>query len=42
MDHAGAWWKGQDVGAAGMAAGQGIDLTPAACSKLTPSPDGER
>jgi hypothetical protein len=41
MDHASALRKRQDVRAAGMAAGQGIDLAPTARSNLAPSPHNE-
>jgi hypothetical protein len=39
MDDAGARWKGQDVDAARMAAGQGMNLSTAAGSKLAPGPN---
>ncbi len=42
MDDAGAGRKGQDVGAAGMAAGQGVDLTAPARPKLAPGPRDKR
>ncbi len=42
VDHAGARRKRQNVGAAGMAAGQGIDLAAAARPKLAPRPHRER
>ncbi len=42
VDDAGALREGQDIGTAGMATGQGIDLAPPARSKLTPSPYDER
>jgi len=42
MDDAGARWKGQDVDASRMAAGQGMNLSTAAGSKLAPGPNHQR
>jgi hypothetical protein len=42
MDDAGAGWKGQNIGTAGMTAGQWIDLAPTARPKLAPGPRGKR
>ncbi len=41
MDNAGALGKRQDIRAAGMTTGQGIDLAPPARSNLAPSPHNE-